>query len=122
MFIWIPTIEHMLEDALLMVAVLVVKNAEVLELVREFGADPHADRMEMYSVFDELQRNQLYEKCRELKDLPKLIVSVFMRSTIESQLAVLDHYKMDVEVCMPVYSRFYSQWAEKTIEEGSLDK
>ena len=119
---WIPTVEHMLEDALVMIAVHVSKNTAMRELVTEFGVDPDSSRMEMYSAFDDAQRGQLYAKCMELRDLPKLIVSVFRRSTIERQLSVLEKYQMDVEVCVPRYSRLHSQWTEGAVIDGSLER
>ena len=118
--VWIPTVENMLEDGLLMVAVHVLKNKEILEIANVYSDKLESKRLELYSDLDEEQRNNLYQKCRELSEFPKLIISVFRSSSIERQLAVLEKYKMDVEVCTPIYSRLYSGWLNETRVEGSL--
>jgi hypothetical protein len=120
--IWIPTIEHMLEDAILMVAIHVSKNRETIQLARGFNSEIEMDQVELYSVFDEVQRERLYLECRSLSDFPKVIISVFRGSTICKQLPVLEQYKMDVEVCRVGYSRLYSSWTDETRIEGSLNE
>lgn len=117
---WIPTVENMLEDALLMVVIHVCKHREVMKLAKSFCPKIESDRIELYSDLDEIQRNELYQKCRQVSDFPKIIISVFKGSTIEKQLGVLEKYKMDVEVCFPIYSRLYSSWVNETRIEGTL--
>jgi len=117
---WIPTVENMLEDALLMVAVHISKNREILEMAKVFSIDIESNDVELYSSLNESQRNTLYQKCREILEFPKIIISVFRGSTIERQLSILKQYKMDVEVCSPIYSRLHSSWSGKNRIEGSL--
>lgn len=119
--IWIPTVENMLEDALLMIAIHVCKNREIIEHAKGFSAKIQTDRIEMYSDLEESQRKQLYQECRAITDFPKVIVSAFRGSTIEKHLPLLEQYKMDVEVCRVSYSRLYSSWTNNTRIEGSLD-
>jgi hypothetical protein len=99
---WIPTVENMLEDAILMVAIHVLKDREILRIAKNVNIRTDAKWVEFSSNLDDPQRNRLYKKCRVISDFPKLIISVFKGSTIENQLSVLDHYKMDVEVCRPI--------------------
>lgn len=110
----------MLEDAFLMIAACIMKNQEILESARSFCPKINSERVELYSEFEESQRNTLYSKCRELSEFPKLIISIFTGSTIANQLEVVNEYKMDIEVCSPVYSRLYSSWTNETSVEGSL--
>ena len=117
---WIPTIENMLEDAILMIAIHVCKNPEIIELSKQFSKSMLSDRVEMYENLEKFQREQLYQKCRELKVFPKIILSVFKDSSIESQLQILNLYKMDIEVCSPIFSRLYSQWTDDISIEGVL--
>ena len=117
---WIPTVENMLEDALLMVAIHILKNREIVEMAKGFYSKIESKRFELYSNLNESQRNTLYQKCREISDFPKVIISVFRGSTIEKQLAVLEQYKVDVEVCSPIYSRLYSSWTNENRIGGSL--
>ena len=118
---WIPTVENMLEDALLMIAIHVCKNRDLIDHTKGFNARIQTDRLEMYTDLKESQRKQLYQECRAITDFPKVIVSVFRGSTIEKQLPLLEQYKMDVEVCRVNYSRLYSSWTNETRIEGSLD-
>ena len=118
--VWVPTIENMLEDGLLMIAIHVLKNQEIIEMANDYSVKIESKRLELYSDLDEEQRNNLYQNCREFSEFPKLIISVFRSSSIERQLAVLEKYKMDVEVCTPIFSRLYSGWLNETRIEGSL--
>jgi len=117
---WIPTVENMLEDALLMTAIHVCKNCEILELAKKFCSKIESDWIELYPNFNESQLSELYQKCSEIIDFPKLIIAVFKGSTIENQLSLLEKYKMEVEVCSPMYSRTFSSWRNETKIEGSL--
>ncbi|GAB6056915.1 hypothetical protein [Desulfonatronum parangueonense] len=118
--VWIPTVEDMLEDALLMIAVHVVKDQEVVDLIKSLNNSATSDRLEMYDSFDEAQRKMLYEKCRAVA-LPKLVLSVFRGSSILTQLSAIDNYMMDIEVCVAVYSRLSSQWSPDRNIQGSLN-
>jgi len=69
---------------------------------------------------NEYRRNTVYLQCREVSGFPKLIILVFRGSHIEKKLAVLEQYKMNVEVCSPIYSRLYSSWTNENRIEGSL--
>ncbi len=120
--VWVPTVEHMLEDALLMIAIHVAKDPEILEMVRGFTTKIESERVEMYEDLDDSQREMLYAKCRELSTFPKIIVCVFRESAFWGQLEVLETYKMSVEVCWTNYSRLYSAWTKKTCIEGTLKK
>ena len=110
---WIPTKEDMLEDAMLMIAIHVLKNRETIEQAKVFNNDIEKDFVQLYTDLDEAQRKQLYQKCREVSDFPKVIISVFLGSTIDECLPVLEQYKMDVEVCRVGYSRLHSSWTNE---------
>ena len=119
--VWIPTPENMLEDALLMIAIHVCRNQEVIDIAKRFY--PEIDRLSRLELCSEIERSgleQLYQKCREVVAFPKLAVSVFSSSSIQSKLSVLEKYNMEVEVCVLVYNRWYSCMAKKMYVEGSL--
>jgi hypothetical protein len=117
---WIPTVEHMLEDALFMIAVHVCGHGEILEFGRELCSNIESELLELNSDFSQWEREEIYNRCRKIATFPKLIVSVFKGSAIAWQLPVLESYKMDIEVCSPIYSRLYSPWTNATAVEGSL--
>lgn len=126
--VWIPTVEHCLEDAFLMIAVLVQCDAELIGLAKSFY--PTIDTQQhvtLYEVFSHEQRQQLYAKCRQItssnKNFDKMIVSVFRQSHLLSvgQLSVIEQYQTDIEVCCVCYSRIYSMWKKQTHVEGKLE-
>ncbi len=117
---WIPTVENMLEDALLMISLNVVKNEEMIKLFRKFSQKNEDDNILIYNDLKKEERDELYQRCREIENFPKIVVSVFKGSTIMSQLFVLKKYKMDVEVCPFVYCREYSMWSKEVKEYGNL--
>jgi hypothetical protein len=117
---WTPTVDNMLEDGLLMVAVQIMKNKEIIKIAKDFSFKIDSQLLELYSDLNDKQRKILYQKCRQLSEFPKLIISVFRSSTIERQLSVLEKYNMEVEVCTPTYSRLYSGLDKNERIEGSL--
>lgn len=118
--IWIPSIDNMLEDAFLMIAIHIEQNPEVIDLAKSFSKNIGAERLELYEEFKDSQRQQLYEKCRQMSQFPKVIISVFQSSTIQMQLKIIEQYQMDVEVCYPIYSRLYSIWTQQQQLQGNL--
>ncbi len=118
---WIPTLEHMLEDALLMTAVHLLNHEELTQTAKGFCREIDAARVELYPALSAPQRDELYGKCKAISEWPKLVISVFRGSTIREQLPVLKEYKMDVEVCRPCFTRLYSAWEDETSVEGSLE-
>jgi len=118
--IWIPTIENMLDDAFLMIAIHVKMDSDMIKLAESFHKNIHKDRLELYENLTIFQRKQLYEKSRQLSDFPKIIISVFQDSSIKAQLKILAQYRMDVEVCFPKYTRLFSHWSKETKVEGFL--
>lgn len=118
--VWIPTIENMLEDALLMIAIHVIKDNEVLGLAREYIKNFNKDRLELYESISGEDRETLYQANRASKVNYKIGLSVFKGSTLLNQLDVLQDYQMEVEVLLPAFSRYYSAWHEEMVVKGSL--
>jgi hypothetical protein len=120
--VWIPTLEDTLEDAILMIAVHVMKDPAVIEQATGYDDRIEWERVELYSDITELHRRRLHQTCRTLTDFPKLVVSAFQGSLIETQLPVLREYAMDVEVCPVSYARLRSAWTSEMKEWGSLSR
>jgi len=118
---WIPTIENMLEDALLMIAIHVIKDEEICKLSQKCFTNKTIERAGLYQDIDEKDLKSLHEKCRETGTRYKIVVTVFEGSSIRNHLGVLENYKMDVEICTPTYFRLYSSWTGETRIEGSLE-
>ena len=119
---WIPTIENMLEDALLMIAINVLKDKDIIALAKEyFKKDIHGS-LSLYEDIGPETLRTLYQKCRKLKNKFKIVLTVLEGSSIRGQLKVLNNYGMDMEVCTPLYFRTYSAWTDEVITSGSLDE
>ncbi len=119
--VWIPTIEHALEDGLLMIALHVLKDREMVNLTEKYFGNKGIDRAELYKDINGSQLAELREKARAVQGDYKAVITTLRDSLLKQQLTVLKHYKMDVEICVPVYSRLYSQWNNRIRTEGSLD-
>ncbi|SJZ77468.1 hypothetical protein [Selenihalanaerobacter shriftii] len=111
--VWIPTLENILEDALLMIGIYVLKDEELCKLAEEYFDDFETDHIELYEDISEENRNKLYKKCRELEQNYKIVITSFDGDRFGNQLKVLEEYDIDVSVCTPKYTRHYSQWQDK---------
>ncbi len=111
---WIPTTENMLEDALLMIAIHVLRDKTVLERIEKFPKIKSADFVHLNKDIDKKAQLELYEICRRIKNRYKAVITVLEGSSIRSQLEILEKYQMDVEVCVSVYLRQYSMWSKGT--------
>ena len=118
--IWIPSVENMLEDGLLLIAIHVLKHEEICNLANKYFNNKTDDRAFLYEDIKEKDRFELYEKCGEIDNIYKAVLTVLEGSTIMRQLPVLENYKIDVEVCTPKYVRSYSAWTKETRIQGSL--
>ena len=118
--IWIPTVERMLEDAIVMIALHVVRDPRVIDVASACFDRPEGDRLELY---DDAKAGLegLYEAARSVDGFPKLVVSTFAGSTIAPQLPILQEYPMDVEVCPSSYRREWSEWTGERVEAGRLE-
>lgn len=117
---WIPTLENTLEDALLMIGIHVVKDPDLVEMASRYISSQENNWVVVNEDVEPQDMAMLYQRCRNLDNTFKLVITVFRGSSIEEQLKVLREYKMDVEVCRPYYVRLYSQWLEQTRVEGDL--
>jgi hypothetical protein len=118
--VWIPTVEHMLEDGILMMAIHVLRDKDVLSNAKKSFKTANLNRVELYEDIESEALIKLYEQCRSIKILFKIVLTVLEGSTIMRQVGILEKYSMDVEVCVPKYYRAYTHWGDETIIKGSL--
>ena len=119
---WIPTVDNMLEDALLMIAIHILKDKEICELAKKYFRNKSAEWVEMYEDIDEKDRHQLYEKCRDIKIRFKIVLTALEGSSILNQIKILENYKMDMEIFTPQYIRSFSDWTGETRIEGAFER
>jgi hypothetical protein len=97
--VWIPTVEHMLEDALLMIAIHIIENQGVIDLAKTMYKDVEAERVELNRYTDP-QSDRLFKACRKIKQWPKIVVTVLEGSSIENHVQILKKYSIEAEVCV----------------------
>ncbi|MCK8825366.1 hypothetical protein [Fuchsiella alkaliacetigena] len=119
--IWIPGLEDTLEVALLMIAIYVLKDEEIRRIVREHLGDLNQESVEVHREISKKVRKQLYKKCRQLNYRSKVVLTIIKESQINRQLEVLTEYQLELDICTPQYSCYYSGWKEKMEAEGKLE-
>lgn len=117
---WIPTLENMLEDALVMIGLYVLKDKELIALANQYFQDPNQDFIELYDDIKPEDLQKLYERARTIESSHKVILSVFQGSSILNQLSVLKNYQNDIEVCKSIYTKEFSLWSRRYEENGDL--
>ena len=117
--VWIPTLEHMLDDAMLMVAVHVLGHENLARRLDSL-VEP-SDRIVLYDISED-DRQELYALSREAlsSGTLKIVLSVLTDSTVLRHVGTLADYAVDVEVCKPAFIRLSSPWTEDTRTEGEL--
>ncbi|MCK8827814.1 hypothetical protein MWH25_08680 [Natroniella acetigena] len=116
---WIPTLENMLEDALLMIGLYVLEDENLIELARQYFNDFESEHIALYDDISEGDRKRLYQECRKLDYDFKIVITTF--DSKRFNFKVLEEYLMDVSVCTPDYRRWYSKWQDEVRTEGSLE-
>ncbi len=119
--VWIPTLENMLEDGLLMVALYVLQDKNVCAEAKRMFNWSNDTYIEAYNIKD-MDRQHLYTLCKNLEYRFKVILSVFKGSGISQQLQVLLEYGMEVEVCESGYNRNYNVWTESMETSGEFNE
>ena len=124
--IWIPRRPNsILEDALLMVAVMVLKDKRIKSLLLEMldlDCDELPARIDLTKAVTDEQHKRLIAMSRMNSEgyFFKLIFACFHGSSITCQVPILEQYCYDVEVLVPGYSRLYSRWLKSTVVQGDL--
>tara|TARA_Y100000310_G_C20457028_1_gene703520 strand:+ start:136 stop:609 length:474 start_codon:yes stop_codon:yes gene_type:complete len=99
--VWIPTLEHMFEDALLMIGIYILKDKKLIELFRKYRKsknDSDMNLVELYDDIDSKDLDKLYEQGKKMKTDYKLIFSIFEESSIKNVDNVLKDYNFKFEV------------------------
>jgi hypothetical protein len=119
---WIPTLENMLEDALVMIGLYIVKDKELIALANQYFKQQNKDFFELYNDISSEDLQELYNQARKIEGSHKIILSVFQGSSILKQLPVLRHYQNDIEVCKSIFTKEYSLWSKEFEEIGELEE
>ena len=117
---WVPTEEHLLEDALLMISINILKDEKLLELAKKYFINLSSPLINLKSDISSSALEELRTLNKELKYDYKVVISCFTGTSLEDKLDILRDYSMDLEVCSSTYNRFYNPWIEKTVVNGRL--
>ncbi|ETI70547.1 hypothetical protein [Neobacillus vireti] len=118
---WIPTIEFMLEDALLMIGIYILKDNALVNMTKQFFNEEIPRTADLNRDFPAKALEMMRKRTCELEFQYKMTLSVFKGSSILKQLKILEEYPMDVEVCVPVFLREYNIWNQKQEVIGCLE-
>lgn len=118
---WIPTIEYMLEDALLMIGIYILKDEELVKMAKQIFNGEIPKTAALYEEVSTQELEKMRERVRQINHPYKMTLSIFQGSTIMKQVKVLEAYPMDVELCLPVYLREYNTWSQKQETKGELE-
>jgi hypothetical protein len=99
---WIPTLENMLDDILLMVSFFILKDKYISEELLKID-NKKLSFLELYEDIDEKTRFDLYQSNKKViggyKDL-KFIFSIFKGSALIAETNKIKDYKIDYELCV----------------------
>ncbi|MCA1031177.1 hypothetical protein LCL95_09095 [Bacillus timonensis] len=119
---WIPTLKNMLEDALVMIGLYVLKDEKLLAIANAHFKNPNSDFIELYRDIDSESLQELYKQARSIESKHKIMVTVYQGSTILNQLSVLEKYHNDVEVCQSIFKMEFSVWSREVERVGVLEE
>ena len=109
---WIPTVDTMMKDALLMVG-LRAKIPELVKLAKETAPGLMKPRAELYGI-DQDALARLHEAAMAASDFPKVVATILEESHLNTQLDDLNKHPCPKEVCVSAGSRnFVSPFAEQ---------
>ena len=126
---WVPSgPDHILEDGILLIAVHVLRDEAVLELVGERCPVLTELRVPFQDMPVDLTRlphdvlAELRHRCAQIDLEYKLVLTVLSESSVEAQLPVLERYPMQLEVCTVGYLRAWGGFVARSDArvEGSL--
>ena len=122
--VWVPMRPaSILEDGLLMVAVMILKDKEIMNtLLSMLDCEELPARIDFTKSVTSEQHQSLIDLSRKNSEgyFYKLIISCFHGSSITRQVPILDHYYFDAEVLVPGFTRLYSRWMKSTVIRGRL--
>lgn len=107
----IPTLEDMVKDIYLMVAVFVTKN---VILVNEINTPK---KESMYDLFTDAERKALYKQaCLSTKGINlKMAFNILEHSHLNSKLEEIKSLPHDIEITAPIFKKEFNRWADKVV-------
>ena len=121
-FTMIPTIEHMLDDSILMIAYAVCRHSKIFPKINRITKNTplESHRLTMVDDFTPKQREDLYAAAKEIDDLPKVTWCLFDGTSIKPSMSHLKDYRLECEATRSVYSRSYTNFTDTWDVKGKL--
>ena len=121
-FTMIPTLEHMLDDSILMIAYAVCRHSKIFPKINRItkNAPLESHRLTMADDFTPKQREDLYAAAKEIDDLPKATWCLFDGTSIKPSMSHLKDYRLECEATRSVYSRSYTNFTDTWDVKGKL--
>lgn len=119
---WIPSLEHTIDDLVIMMGLHIVETPALIELAKTVTeVDLMADTVEVYSIPADVRRS-LYSTAREVDGNFKLGLTVFNGSMLEQgqRLEAVGNYAFDVEICRSMFQRIRTAWNPEGSTHGTL--
>ncbi len=110
----IPTLENMVDDIYLMIAVFVLKKFENLEHIH------NEESKSIYDLFSEKERYTLYNKTKKIirGSGIKVVFNILDNSHLLSQIDIIKKYPKDIEVTLPSFKKEFNTWNKKVTAKG----
>ena len=121
-FTMIPTLEHMLDDSIVMIAYAVCRHPKIFPKINRItkNAPLESRRLTMLDDFTPKQRLDLYAAVKEIDDLPKATWCLFDGTSIKPSMNHLNDYRLECEVTCSLYQRGYTQFTGTWDVKGRL--
>ena len=106
--VWNPTVEHMLEDGLLMVGLFLIRPPHLVAMA---DASFQGHWRERVSLYRQITADKLADLRKALRDIEvpdsfdKLAVMVLQGASVTNQVQVLDQYPWGYELCLSSASK-----------------
>ena len=109
-----------MDDGLLMIALHVIQDEGLKVLAQSVFKNPDLSGLQMLAYVRSAAREQLYARCRLLDFRSKIVLTLLEGSSLGNQISVLNEYRLDAEVCVSGYSRYYSHAKGGFVFKGTI--
>lgn len=117
---WISSTNNILEDALLMISLYILKDQLIIERASRYLTSIEENVVDLSIGVSSDNLDELHKICRKLRYDYKLILSCLKGTSLNYNLSILKLYSMEIEVCKTIYSRCYNPFGDNIVTTGEL--
>lgn len=121
---WVPTLEHPIEDGLLLIGIHVLRDGPLALQVEALDLLGRNEALVLYDTTTPEQRTNLYALRRQIDSQYryKIVATILHGSLARSDLGSLAEYTMAVEVCCTDFLRAYAGMSGSQTVIGEIPK